>query len=200
MSASDGSATSFANPQDTGVVTDKTARWMVAIAGDVQRDYGTNRYVGRKRQPALHRGQSLRLSARHDNGRPIPAQEMGYATSLIALSRNLGAGIGISVFTAFVARRTQFHQTRLAAETGDEPHRFAALRSAIAHYLAEHGQGLTRARLKALSGIYNRLLRQASVMSYLDGFGVLALLLLLAAPFVWIMRKPQFKKSSSAGE
>jgi Major Facilitator Superfamily len=32
---------------------------------------------------------------------PIPQEEMGYATSLIALARNLGAGIGISVFTAF---------------------------------------------------------------------------------------------------
>src|SRR6185437_15673663 len=131
---------------------------------------------------------------------PIPAQEMGYATSLIALARNLGAGVGISVFTAFVARRTQFHQTRLAAQTGQEPHLFAALRSAIAHYLAEHGQGLTDATHEALSGIYNQVLRQASLMSYLDGFRILALLLLLAAPLVWIMRKPQFKKSAAAGD
>lgn len=131
---------------------------------------------------------------------PIPAQEMGYATSLIALARNLGAGIGISVFTAFVAQRTQFHQTRLAAQTGQEPRLFAELRSAIAHYLAEHGQGLTRATHEALSGIYSQVLRQASLMSYLDGFRILALLLLLAAPLVWIMRKPQFKKSAAAGD
>jgi hypothetical protein len=46
---------------------------------------------------------------------PTPQEKMGYATSLIALARNVGAGIGISAFTAFVARREQFHQARLAA-------------------------------------------------------------------------------------
>ena len=131
---------------------------------------------------------------------PIPAEEMGYATSLIALARNLGAGIGISVFTAFVARRTQFHQVRLAAETGRQPGTLATLRAAIARYLAEHGESLTHATQQALSGIYNQVLREASLMSYLDGFRVLALLLLIAAPFVWIMRKPQFKKSAASGD
>lgn len=125
---------------------------------------------------------------------PIPAEEMGYATSLIALARNLGAGVGISVFTAFVARRTQFHQSRLVAGTAQHPRDLATARSSIAQYLAEHGENLTRATHQAASGIYNEVLRQASLMSYLDGFRVMALLLLLAAPFVWIMRKPQFKK------
>lgn len=131
---------------------------------------------------------------------PIPAAEMGYATSLIALARNLGAGVGISIFTAFVARRTQFHQMRLAAQTGAEPHTLATLRIAIARYLAEHGESFTRATHEALSGIYSQLIRQASLMSYLDGFRVLAVLLLLAAPFVWIMRKPQFKKTASSAD
>jgi|SRR5579875_478889 len=40
---------------------------------------------------------------------PIPAAEMNYATSLTTLARNLGASIGISMFTTFIDRRTQFH-------------------------------------------------------------------------------------------
>lgn len=128
---------------------------------------------------------------------PIPAEEMGYATSLIALARNLGAGVGISVFTAFVARRTQFHQSRLVSGAAQHPRELATARSSIAQYLAEHGENLTRATHQATSGIYGEVMRQASLMSYLDGFRVMALLLLLAAPFVWIMRKPQFKKPTA---
>jgi DHA2 family multidrug resistance protein len=56
----------------------------------------------------------------NDHVDPIPQQEMGYATSVIALARNLGAGIGVSVFTALVARREPLHQARLAAAMATE--------------------------------------------------------------------------------
>jgi hypothetical protein len=41
--------------------------------------------------------------------------------------------------------------------------------------------------------IYRELLRSAAALSYLDGFRVMAVLLFLTVPFVWIMKKPQFK-------
>jgi|GEM_PF-7105807 len=51
---------------------------------------------------------------------------------------------------------------------------------------------------QALATIYHEVLRQAAVMSYLDGFRVLAIILLTATPFIWIMRKPRFKRPGSA--
>ena len=124
---------------------------------------------------------------------PIPQEEMGYATSLIALARNLGAGIGISAFTAFIARRQQFHQARLAASVA-AGHNFP--RNAISGlqaYLAQHGANSMTAQHEALGLIYHNLLQRAATLSYLDGFRVMAVLLVLAVPFVWIMKKPQFK-------
>lgn len=41
--------------------------------------------------------------------------------------------------------------------------------------------------------IYRDLLQRAAALSYLDGFRVMAILLLVAIPFVWIMKKPEFK-------
>jgi hypothetical protein len=69
---------------------------------------------------------------------PIPQKEMGYATSLIALARNLGAGIGISVFTAFLARGEQFHQVRLAASMSTESHLPLHTLSGMQAYLGQH--------------------------------------------------------------
>jgi hypothetical protein len=51
---------------------------------------------------------------------------------------------------------------------------------------------------EALALIYQDLLQKASALSYLDGFRVMALLLVVAIPFVWIMKKPQFKSTPRA--
>jgi len=124
---------------------------------------------------------------------PIPQEEMGYATSLIALARNLGAGIGISVFTAFVARREQFHQMRLSgAMTKEHRMPFQTL-SAIQRYLQHQGQSSGLAAHQAMGLLYQRMLESASALSYLDGFRVMAVLLIITVPFVWIMKKPHFK-------
>ncbi|HZY61237.1 MAG TPA: DHA2 family efflux MFS transporter permease subunit [Edaphobacter sp.] len=121
---------------------------------------------------------------------PIPQQEMGYATSLIGLARNLGAGIGISVFEAFEARREQFHQLRLAAATGHEQ---APLSQLLTRLQASLGGGTGQSTHLEMALLYHRLLQHASALSYLDGFRVMAGLLFAATPFVWIMKKPHFK-------
>ena len=46
---------------------------------------------------------------------PIPRQETGYATSLYSVMRNIGSSMGISFVTTLIARRSQFHQSVLAA-------------------------------------------------------------------------------------
>ncbi|HEY7790625.1 MAG TPA: DHA2 family efflux MFS transporter permease subunit [Vicinamibacterales bacterium] len=125
---------------------------------------------------------------------PIPQHEMGYATSLIGLARNLGAGFGISLFTAFVDRRAQFHQVQLVGDMGLHPRLFSQAVAELQHYLAAQGQALTHAGTEAFAGIYGEVVREAVAMSYLDGFRVMAALLAAAIPFVWIMKKPHYEQ------
>ena len=131
---------------------------------------------------------------------PIPQEEMGYATSLIALARNLGAGIGISVFTAFVVRRQQLHQVRLDASLAEHPNLLARALSGLQGHLFQQGQNAPSAAHQALGMVYGDVLARASALSYLDGFRVMAVLMLIAAPFVWIMKKPQFKNPAAGAE
>ncbi len=131
---------------------------------------------------------------------PIPQEEMGYATSLIGLARNLGAGIGISVFTAFIARRDQFHQVRLAAAMHKQPGLLSRTLAGLEAFLMHRGVGPTGATHGAVALLYQQLLRHASALSYLDGFRVIAVLLVITVPFVWIMRKPQFKSGAAGAD
>ncbi len=120
---------------------------------------------------------------------PIKAEEMGYATSLIAFSRNLGSAVGISILTTIVARREQLHQFRLTAHMGEHPRALAGARSALAGVLERHGANSAGASKEALAMIYQEVQRSAAAMSYLDGFRIIAVLLLIASPLVWLMRK-----------
>jgi len=46
---------------------------------------------------------------------PIRREEMGYATSMFNLLRNLGGSIGIAVATTYLYRRQQYHRVLLGA-------------------------------------------------------------------------------------
>lgn len=131
---------------------------------------------------------------------PIPQEEMGYATSLIALARNLGAGIGISAFTAFEVRREQFHQLRLAASTAHGHGLSAGLLAELGGYLGQRSTSSGGAAHQALALLYHQLLEHASALSYLDGFRVMAVLLVATIPFVWIMKKPVFKSDAGGAK
>ncbi|MGH9588228.1 MAG: DHA2 family efflux MFS transporter permease subunit, partial [Acidobacteriaceae bacterium] len=123
---------------------------------------------------------------------PIPQEEMGYATSLIGLARNLGAGIGISVFTAFEAHREQLHQLRLGARTAEQHGLLGRMTAQVEGYLRPFTGSSAGATHTAMGMLYRQLLRHAAALSYLDGFRVMALLMFATIPFVWIMKKPVY--------
>ena len=124
---------------------------------------------------------------------------MGYATSIIALMRNIGGGLGISAVTTLLARRVQFHQDRLAAHITNFNPLSGSLLGEIHQSLAQSGVNFTGAGRHALQLLYDMLLKQATVLSYLDAFRVLTLLFVLISPLVWLMRKPVHQSEQATG-
>lgn len=129
---------------------------------------------------------------------PIPNEEMGFATSITGLTRNLGAGFGISIAATMLQRRDQIHQVRLAAHVNPSNPRFTALLSALQAHFHQEGASLSSSRHQAVGAVYGIVRHQASVLSYLDSFRILAILFVAVLPLVWIMRKPSFKKPAGA--
>ncbi len=131
---------------------------------------------------------------------PIPAEQMGYATSIIALMRNIGGGLGISAVTTLLARREQFHQDRLAAGVTAYRPLTAPLLEELHHHLAQYGATFTGAGQHALEMLYHILLKQAALLSYLDAFRFLTLLFVLVAPLTFLMRKAEPASKPDAGK
>jgi DHA2 family multidrug resistance protein len=131
---------------------------------------------------------------------PIPNEEMGYATSITALTRNLGASIGIATAATLLARGDQAHQTRLVAHLAPENPRMENLLSSLQGHFYRGGYDLSTARHQALSVLYSTVQHQASVLSYLDEFRMMAVMFLLVSPLVCLMRKPHFKKPEAGSQ
>ena len=123
----------------------------------------------------------------------IPREKNNDVSGLTNLARNIGGSVGTSFLTTELARRAQFHQDRLAMHMSGQS---AALSGAVASlkgYFQGRG-GLTaspaQAQKLALASIYNQLLRQANLLSYLDVIAVLSAGCALMIPLVFVMKKP----------
>ncbi|MFB3814157.1 MAG: DHA2 family efflux MFS transporter permease subunit [Terriglobales bacterium] len=120
----------------------------------------------------------------------IPKEKMGNATSILSLMRNLGGSFGIAVMTTFLARRSQFHQSRLVENVTvyDEATRqlFAGLWRSMQ---AQGADGYTATR-QALGAIYGMVQRHAAMLSFVDAFWVMGVVFALMLPFVAVLRNP----------
>ena len=122
---------------------------------------------------------------------PIPKEDTGYATSLYSVMRNIGSSMGISFVTTWVARRSQFHQSRLSADISVfNPQTQQAIDQARAMFM-QQGADWSTATQRAIASVYGTVQQQAALLSFIDVFYLMALLFLVLVPLVFLMRKPK---------
>ncbi|MGH9418172.1 MAG: DHA2 family efflux MFS transporter permease subunit [Terriglobales bacterium] len=129
---------------------------------------------------------------------PVPNSEMGNATSLFNLMRNLGAGAGISSVTTLVVRRSQFHQNRLVANVSAANPTLRHMLAGFKAMLIARGVDAATAGRQALGAVYGMVQQQAALLSYVEAFWVLAVVFLLMTPLVLLMKRPKSTKAISA--
>ncbi|MGH8318169.1 MAG: DHA2 family efflux MFS transporter permease subunit [Steroidobacteraceae bacterium] len=114
--------------------------------------------------------------------RDVPAGKTNNASALINLARNFGGSIGISVAATMLTRREQFHQSRIVElMQGMNP-----AYTDYAHHLAAT-LGSTPNSQVTLAAIYQNVVQQATLLSYLDDFKLLGVVFLALLPLLlWV--------------
>lgn len=120
---------------------------------------------------------------------PIPRAETGYATSLYSVVRNIGSSVGVSFVTTFVARRSQFHQSVLAAHITPYSQTVRQFLPRISGAFFASGSDPHAAGLQSIAVLYGMLQKQAALLSYIEAFRVMGFLFLAITPLVLLMRK-----------
>ena len=119
----------------------------------------------------------------------VSREQMGDATGLTSLVRNLGGSVGISLVTAMVTRGEQAHQALLVAHMSPYQAPFRQQLAMLQNSLATQS-GAATAQHQAYAVMYRTLQQQAGLWAYVDEFRLLALVCLLCIPLILLFRKP----------
>ena len=113
----------------------------------------------------------------------LPPGKSSNASALLNVSRNLGGSFGISFVTTMLARRQQFHQSRLIE--GISPFNLSTGNTldAIKNAIPTFDDG------SALSQLYGQVQQAATTLSFLDCFWLLGIACLVALPLVLLMKR-----------
>src|SRR5215469_13762297 len=116
-------------------------------------------------------------------------EEIGNASGLYNLLRNIGGSIGISVVNTIVVRHEQLHRSQLAASLTSGRVEVQGAVAAIEQHLGAQGSPPVDAlhRSYALLGAY--LNSQARLWSYVDDFRYMALMCFCCVPLVFALKK-----------
>ena len=111
----------------------------------------------------------------------IPREEMGNATGLFNMLRNIGGSIGIAMATTAIIRRAALHQTEIGANLSPS--------NPVLQQKSQHDRRISRPparswllRVPGSMGLmYGLLLQQSALLAYVDVFRWTALLAFFCA-------------------
>jgi DHA2 family multidrug resistance protein len=114
-------------------------------------------------------------------------QEMGNATGIYNLMRNIGGSVGIATVTTMLVRGSQIHQSTLAADAGSSL--ASGLARGLQARLFSQGADMVTAQHKALGMIYRSVQQQSALMAYADNFRLIAILALACIPLLLLFQR-----------
>ena len=128
----------------------------------------------------------------------LPNEQMGNATGIFNLMRNIGGSFGISIVTTMLARRAQVHQTYIAAHLNPYNPVFQRYFAQFQSLFASHGVSDHPAH-KALLSLYGLAVQQSTLLAYMDDFKILAICSLVCVPTALAMRRLGLRKGPPMG-
>jgi DHA2 family multidrug resistance protein len=121
----------------------------------------------------------------------LPRDKNNAASGLMNLARNIGGSVGISLVTTGLARRAQFHQSRLGENLSAANPQFQAMLRGMTSTFSGSGPGAggSSAQQHAYAMMQANVIRQSTMMAYIDNFWVLGMVIFCLIPCVFLIKK-----------
>jgi MFS transporter, DHA2 family, multidrug resistance protein len=121
-------------------------------------------------------------------------EQIGNATGIFNLMRNVGGSFGIAAVTTMLARGAQIHQATMVSHLTPFDPTFQERLSDMTARIAAQGD-LVTASQQAYGAIYQVLVRQATLLAYIDNFRFLAFLCVICMPAALLFKKVRAGKA-----
>jgi DHA2 family multidrug resistance protein len=110
----------------------------------------------------------------------LPRNVLTQGTAIFSLMRNIGGSVGISIVEALFVENTQIVHAQLAEHV--RPDNPAAQQLRLPYSLTEvHG----------IAALNREITRQAQMIAYIDNFYLMLVVMLVASPFLLLLRRPR---------
>lgn len=115
-------------------------------------------------------------------------EQIGNATGIFNLMRNVGGSFGIAAVTTMLARGAQVHQAAMVSHLTPFDQAFQQRVSELAGVLGGPASVML-AQQQAYGAIYQTLVRQANLLAYIDNFRFLAFMCVICAPAALLFKR-----------
>ncbi len=125
----------------------------------------------------------------------LPREKNNAASGLMNLARNIGGSVGISFVTTGLARRAQFHQSRLMENlNAANPVFRSRLDGMTGNFLSGGGgagSGPGSSMQHAYAMLQANVISESTMLAYIDMFWILGIVIACLVPFVFLIKKPK---------
>ena len=125
-------------------------------------------------------------------------EEIGNASGLYNLLRNIGGSIGISIVNTIISRHEQVHRNELSGSLNPGRVEVRGAILASQQFLQAQGASASTALQRAYGLIGISLTGQARLWSYVDDFRYMALMCFACVPIVFALKKAVRKGPAGA--
>jgi DHA2 family multidrug resistance protein len=121
----------------------------------------------------------------------LPKEELGTATALFTLTRNMGGSVGIALAATIFSRSIQVHHLQLASDVTlyDRTYQWWAWGASAASRLQGHEQAL----------LYGLLNKEATMLAFNQAFFYLTIMGLTVLPLIFLIRRSGLEHQEPAG-
>jgi MFS transporter, DHA2 family, multidrug resistance protein len=127
----------------------------------------------------------------------LPNEQIGNASGIFNLVRNIGGSVGISLAQTLLARRVSVHQNEITNYVPMPQPWFQQQIGSLTGFLGRNFNS-PNAMHGAQAALYQRLGQQALLWAFVDVFRWTAILCFLCILLVWLFRKVQHRRGSAA--
>ena len=122
-------------------------------------------------------------------------QQIGNASGLYNLMRNLGGSIGIAFVTTMLARGAQTHQSLMVGHLAPDNPAFVQQLAAAKNVLGQQTDAVTATK-QAYNALYSLLDQQAHLWAFVDNFYIFGVLALAGIPLVFLLKRVNYAKKA----
>jgi DHA2 family multidrug resistance protein len=122
----------------------------------------------------------------------IPRVEMGNATGMYNLLRNIGGSVGIALSATMLTRLAQFYQANLVGHINQYNPLLQSRFRELTQAATTKGLDAVSSQKAALGILYRIVERESGLLAYTYIFWILGIAFLTIIPFLYFLRRPRF--------